>query len=104
MTQIKRMKSNAMKRTLLLSCLTAVGLNLQAGPLLRSDVPAEPIWVAHLDCDALRPTAVGQYVLSEMEKPEAQGKLGAFQAMFSFDLRTQLHSLTLYSTGEAPEK
>jgi hypothetical protein len=27
----------------------------------------------------------------------------AFQAMFKFDLRTQLHGLTIYSTGDSPE-
>jgi hypothetical protein len=38
-----------------------------------------------------------------MEKPEAQAKLAAFQTIFNFDLRKQLHGLTLYSTGKAPE-
>jgi hypothetical protein len=38
-----------------------------------------------------------------MNKPEAQAKLAAFQAIMSFDLRTQLHGLTLYSVGSVPE-
>jgi len=74
-----------------------------AGPLRRGDVPAEPAWLVHVDCDGLRPTAIGRFIQSEMEKPEAQAKLAAFQALFSFDLRTQLHGLTLYSTGSSPK-
>jgi hypothetical protein len=74
-----------------------------ATPLQRADVPAEPAWVLHFDCDALRPSAVGQFLLAEMEKPEAQAKLAAFQAMFNFDLRNQLHGLTLYSLGTTPQ-
>jgi len=75
-----------------------------ATPLQRSDIAADPTWVLHLDCDRLRPTAVGQHILAETEKPEAQNKLAAFQAMFKFDLRTQLHGLTLYSVGDTPEE
>ena len=89
---------NLLTVTLCLSSLAAV-----AGPVNRADLPAEPVWAAHLDCDTLRPTEIGKYLLSEMEKPEVQAKLGAFQAVFNFDLRTQLHGLTLYSTGSAPE-
>src|ERR1039458_5780763 len=78
-----------------------------AGPKLlglqRADVAGEPAWVLHLDCDSLRPTALGQYLLAEMEKPEAQAKFDAFQTIFNFDLRKQLHGLTLYSTGKVPE-
>ena len=66
-------------------------------------MPAEPIWVLHVDCDGLRPTAIGQFLLTEMEKPEAQAKFAAFQTIFNFDPRKQLHGLTLYSTGKAPE-
>ena len=72
-------------------------------PLQRADVPAEPAWVLHVDCDSLRPTAIGQYLLAEMEKPDAQAKFAAFQTIFNFDPRKQLHGLTLYSTGKAPE-
>jgi len=45
--------------------------------------------VVHLDCDALKQTVVGKHVLSEMEKPEAQKKLAAFQAIFNLDLRNR---------------
>jgi hypothetical protein len=38
-----------------------------------------------------------------MEKPEAQKKFAAFQAIFNFDPRKELHGLTLYSTSSKPE-
>jgi hypothetical protein len=38
-----------------------------------------------------------------MDKPEAAAKLAAFQAIFSFDLRTQLHGVTLYGGSSIPE-
>jgi hypothetical protein len=95
---------------LILSNFTAATVTLLAGvsalavPLQRSDVAAEPAWVLHVDCDRLRPTAVGQYIIAETEKPGAKAKLASFQAMFKFDLRTQLHGLTLYSVGDSPEE
>lgn len=62
------------------------------------------MWLVHMDFDRLRPTTVGQYILTELEKPEAQARLASFQAMFKFDLKTQLHALTLYGMGDAPEQ
>ena len=67
-------------RTLLKTALcvcgfAAAGLPASAGPLQRADVPAEPAWVLHVDCDSLRPTAIGQYLLTEMEKPDARGQV-----------------------------
>jgi hypothetical protein len=74
-----------------------------AAPIQKGDVPSAPNWVLHVDCDKVRPTAIGQYLLGELEKPEAQNKFAAFTAIFNFDPRQQLHGLTLYSTGNAPE-
>ena len=97
------MNTKLLKIALYACGLAAVGLSAWAGPLQRADVPAEPAWVLHVDCDSLRPTAIGQYLLAEMEKPEAQAKFAAFQTIFNFDPRKQLHGLTLYSTGKSPE-
>jgi hypothetical protein len=82
--------------------LAAGAFTAPAGPLQRADLPADPAWVVHVDCDALRPSTVGQYLLSELDKPAAQEKFAAFQAIFSFDPRKQLHGLTLYGTGSNP--
>lgn len=88
---------------LLGSLLAAAGSQATAATLQRNDVPAAVLWVVHADCDGLRPTVVGQYLLAEMNKPEAQAKFAAFQAIFNFDPRKQLHGLTLFSTGSEPE-
>ena len=93
------MKSNLWKHALAASCLLATALVVPAGPLQRGDVGNDPVWLVHLDCDALRQTAIGKHILSEMEKPEAKKKLAAFQAIFSFDLREGLRGLTLYGTS-----
>ena len=97
------MNTNLLKPALCACGLLAAAATALSAPLQRADVPAEPAWVLHLDCDGLRPTAIGLFLLAEMEKPEAQAKLAAFQTIFNFDLRKQLHGLTLYSTGKAPE-
>ncbi len=76
---------------------------LISAPLKQGHVPADPSFVLHLDVDKIRPTAVGQFLLSEMEKPEAQNKFAAFQAIFNFDPRQQLHGITLYSKTMVPE-
>ena len=97
------MNTKLLRTSLYVCGLAAAGLPVWAGPLQRADVPAEPAWVLHVDCDSLRPTAIGQYLLAEMEKPEAEAKFAAFQTIFNFDPRKQLHGLTLYSTGKAAE-
>jgi len=79
------------------------GMSVGARPLQRSDVAADAVWVVHLDFDGLKPTVIGQYILEQMNTPEARARLAAFQAVFSFDPRTQLHGVTLYGTGSAPE-
>jgi hypothetical protein len=99
-----QMNVNFLKTAFYACGLAAAGLPALAGPFQRADVAAEAAWVVHVDCDSLRPTAIGQYILAEMEKPEAKAKLAEAQAMFSFDPRKQLHGLTLYSTGKVPEE
>ncbi len=100
---MQNMRANLRNLALWTGIVLATGLSVLAGPLQRADVPANATWVAHVDCDALRPTTIGQYVLGEMDKPENQAKLAVFQTLFSVDLRTQLHGLTLYSTGTTPK-
>jgi len=96
------MKQNLWKSGIIGGSLLAV-LSAMAGPLQKADVINDPVWVLHVDCDALSQTVVGKYLLGEMEKPEVQKKFAAFQAIFSFDPRKELHGLTLYSTSGQPE-
>ena len=97
------MKVNYLKTAFCAGFLAAAAITASALPLQRADLPADPAWMVHFDVDALRPTTIGQYLLTEMDKPKAQAKLAAFQSIFNFDLRTQLHGLTLYSAGAAHE-
>ncbi|MEI6392400.1 MAG: hypothetical protein WCT12_15000 [Verrucomicrobiota bacterium] len=97
------MKPSLSKRILCAGGLVSLGMTAMAVPLQRADVPAEPTWVLHVDCDMLRPSAVGQYLLAEMDKPDAQAKFAVFQTLFNFDPRKQLHGLTLYSSGTTSE-
>ncbi len=97
------MNMNFLKPTLCACGLIVATVTALSAPLHRADVAADPTWVMHVDCDSLRPTTIGQFLLAEMEKPEAQAKFAAFQTIFNFDPRKQMHGLTLYSTGKAPE-
>jgi hypothetical protein len=79
----------------------SLGAGAFAAPLQRADVPANAALVVHVDCDAFRSTAVGQYVLGEMAKPENKAKLSVLQSLVGVDIATQLHGLTLYNSGNS---
>lgn len=96
------MHSNFWKFSLCVG-ICAISLLAAAAPLQRADVIANPAWLLHLDCDALRPTTIGQYILSETDKPQNKARLAVFQSLFGFDLRTQLHGVTLYGASPVPE-
>src|SRR5271170_3452457 len=97
------MQPAVLKRFVGVCFLAAAAIGLHASPLRRADVAAEPIWVLHINCDALRPTAIGKYLLSEMQKPDVEPKFAAFHTFFSFDPRRQMHGMTMYSAGNAPD-
>ena len=71
-----------------------------AAPFNPTDVAADPAVLFAVDCDALRASSVGRSILSE---PEVQDKLAAVGAIFDFDLRKQLHGLTVYTTEAHPK-
>lgn len=86
----------------LASCIAVAAFSTAAAPPKRSDLSDNPVWVLHIDCDALRQTYIGKFLLYQMDKPEMKSNMVAFQSVFSFDLRTQLHGLTVYSDGSSP--
>lgn len=90
------MKRNLWKCALVGGPLLAAAITVAAGPLQRGDVPNDPVFVIHVDCDTLRQSVIGKYLMEEMEKPEAKKKIAAFQTIFSFDPRKELHGLTVY--------
>jgi len=73
----------------------AVTLAARAASLNPKDLASDPALVVHLDADALKSTSVGKLLLADQD---VQTKLAAVQAMFSFDLRSNLHGLTIYTT------
>lgn len=98
----ENMKTNLFRGILPTLLMATVATPVLAGPLRRADVPADPAWLLHVNCDGLRPTALGQFVEEQLAKPAQMAKLAAFQALFNFDLRSQLHGVTLYGLGAAP--
>ena len=73
------MKLHFTKIALCAGCLSAGIFSAGALTLQRADVMADPAWLLHLDCDALRPTTIGQYILAEMDKPESKARLAALE-------------------------
>ena len=84
--------------------LSVTALNVSAGPLHNADVPEDPAWIAHVDCDALRSNALGKFLLAEMNKPENEPKIAAATAILGVDLRTQIHGLTFYAPAAATKE
>lgn len=74
-----------------------------AAPLQTDRVAAGAKWVAHIDVEQLKTTHFGQYVLDALGKDEPNRKLLAFQAMFNFDPRKDVASVTLYGRDNRPD-
>jgi hypothetical protein len=93
-----------MKRTILSLAATAAffaGASVVvAAPFTPKDVAADPALLFHVDCDAIRASSIGQWILSQQE---VQDKLAGVGALFDFDIRTQLHGLTVYTTAAHPK-
>ncbi len=88
--------------------LTALAVGLacspvHAGPVQRGHVTTDAAWVVHLDVEQLKASKVGQFLMKEMEKPEAQDKIAAVFAIFNFDLRKHLNGITLSSPTQDKE-
>jgi hypothetical protein len=93
------MKPKALLPSLLVTSLLA--FDSLGGPLRTSDVPENPAWIAHVDCEALRANNLGKFILAEMDKPENQPKIAIVTAIFGVDLRTQIHGLTFYAVADS---
>jgi hypothetical protein len=89
------MKQILLLGTMILACRTG-----WAAPLQPADVAANPAVVAHVDFDAFKATTIGKAVLAQANTEDINKALAAFQAISSFDPRTQWHGLTCYITSE----
>lgn len=97
------MNSKTLKSGLLLGCLMSATASVMAGPVERAAVVDDPAWVLHLDVDALRKSAVGAHIFTELSKPEKELPLFVLKAALGCDLRTALHGITVYGASPAPD-
>ncbi len=75
-----------------------------AGMLAAPAVNAEDaVWTAQLDVARLRGTPAGDRIRQRISAPDIAPRLDAFQAVFRFDPRTDLHTVTAYGTGNREE-
>lgn len=82
----------------------AATIGAAGAPLKCADVGAEPARLLHVDFDAMRSTYIGQYLLYQLSKPQFHSNMVAFESVFSFDLRKQLHGVTVYSASSTPKE
>lgn len=90
-----------MKRTILIGAMLAMlTCPMVADEAEPAYISADAAWVVHFDVDAWGETKLEQAILDQ--HPEAIPKLEEFRATFGFDLREDLHGVTLYGTGFEP--
>ncbi len=63
----------------------------------------DAIWTAQLDVARLRETPAGSRIWERIAAPDIAPRLDAFRAVFRFDPRTDLHTVTAYGTGNREE-
>jgi hypothetical protein len=80
----------------------AAAVGAAGAPLKCADVGAEPARLLHINFDAMREAYVGKYLLYQLDKPEMHSNMVAFQSIFGFDLRRQLHGMTIYTASATP--
>ena len=73
---------------------------VRAEPLDLNQVSADAKWVAHIDVDAMRASAVLQKAHEQMLKkhPEAEKHLAKVREMWKFNPCTDMHGATFYDT------
>ena len=59
-------------------------------------------WVVHADLESLRQTQLGGFLMSKLTTGDAANKLAAFAAVFGFDPRQDLNTVTLYGKSKDP--
>ena len=74
-----------------------------AGPLNPDYVPADAVWVVHLDVEAAAGSTVGGFVLEHAEAFDLAEGLEDFRDETGLDAVHDLHGVTLFGAG-TPEK
>jgi hypothetical protein len=97
---MKFMKSCLLRKAAVMTGVLGAAWAAHAGSMQRADVIADPVWVLHVDCDALKQTVMGKALLKELGKPEAQAKFDEIKSVFNVDPRKDLHGVTLYGAAK----
>jgi len=93
------MRSEALKTVLTaVFCLTA--LPAFAAPLQKSEVSPAANWVAHIDLEAFRSSAIGKLILAELQNQGIEAKLQEFVTIFSFHPLHDIRDVTVYGKGQ----
>ena len=82
--------------------LAMIGLALgaAAAPFNPGDVSADARWVVHADFEQMRDSVLGARIMEKVGAEDGRAKFDALQAIFNFDPRTDIDSVTLYGAGE----
>lgn len=73
-----------------------------AGPLNKAHVPADSLWIVHLDLNTLRTSQFGQLVLGDISQRQ-QEKIDALTQLMGTDLTRDIDAATLYGPDGAEE-
>jgi hypothetical protein len=91
-------------RIILIAGLCLAARPAFAAPLQKSEVSPTANWVAHVDLEAFRSSAIGKLVLTELENQGLNQKLQDFAAVFSFNPLRDIRDVTLYGNGQDRSK
>ena len=91
-----------MKRVLGSLVVGLLACQVWAAGFESKQVSAGATWVAHVDLEQLRQTQLGSYLTNKLSVGPAADKLAAVQAIFSFDPRKDLNTVTLYGKSQDP--
>jgi hypothetical protein len=83
-----------------IALLTLTLSNALGAGLDPRDISADARWVAHLDADRFRETTLGRHIQAKMTTDRANEKIEAFKAIFQFDPRSDVQSLTMYGISK----
>ena len=91
-----------MKRALVSVLAVLTAGQVWAAGFQSKQVSSSATWVVHADVEKLRQTQVGGFILGKLNEGEAANKLAAFAAVFGFDPRKDLNTVTLYGKSKDP--
>src|SRR5580765_8913802 len=75
--------------------LIAASLSVLAGPLDKGKIASDAKWIVHVDCEGLRNSALGEYVLDQFVKPQLENNDQLKHANLSMNI-SNIMSITAY--------